>query len=272
MLVDERIDVVENKMQHETNLKLQDHEDTDGEIRRISSDTELAVEKSEGVCVEQESLEVSDQDVWSDDDASVELISKPKTIEVMPKPTEITNVEPTNLLPSDSELSDLSVMSSSSSSSSRLGMPAPSRVFHGGKRPDRNEQKTAHSCLELKTKEDDYVTLDEEDEIETLCSACSKTDLCIIFTSRFFIFLVCLFPFVILPIIFTPFYFFDVDKIFLFILCISPCIFVFLVMNPKHDTFFVDGIEMDFDSDDEEDEFMKNFEFKNYNPKKVYSF
>jgi len=273
MIVDERIDEVDNKMQQETNLNQQDHEDTDGEIRLLGSDTELTDVKSERVYYEQKSLEESDQDGWSGFDASVEVISKAESFKLMPKPTEITNVEPTSLLPSDSELSSLSVMSSSSSSSSRLGMPAPSQVFHGGKMSGDNDQKTAHRCLELKTKEDDYVTLDEEDEVETVCSACSRTVWCQIFTSRFFIFLLCMFPLVILPMIFVPFYLFQVDQIFLFILCLCPFIFIFLVMNPKHDTFFLDGIEMNFESDDEEeDELMKEFDFKDYSPTKVYSF
>jgi len=183
----------------------------------------------------------------------------------MPLPT-MLGVPPTNLLPSDPSMSEISSLLLPSASEAIR--PRPVQL------PEEDQWDDDEPVqLNLTSDDENYVKLDEVEEV-SLLTACGKTNWGQMIKSRFFLFFLITVPTVVIPCCFLPFAFFQVDHIFLFIFMIFPAFFIYIYFYPEEDEVFIDDFS-DFDIEDSEDsadELLNNGDMEEYDPDKVYSF
>merc|ERR1719320_644895 len=131
----------------------------------------------------------------------------------MPLPTMLGD-PPTNLLPSEPSMSEISSLLLPSASEAIK--PKPVQLREKDQCDDDEPVK-----LDLTSDDDNYVSLDEEEEV-SLLTACGKTNMGQMVKSRFFLFFLITVPTVAIPCCFLPFAFFEVDHIFI-------CIFMVII-------------------------------------------
>jgi len=181
----------------------------------------------------------------------------------MPLPT-MVEYAPMNLLPSEepsmSEISSLLLPSGPEGN-----RPRPELLGDGEQLDDEE------AVITMRSDDENYVKLEEVEEVPLL-TVLSKTNWGQMIQSRFFLFFLITTPTVVIPCIFLPFAFFEVDHIFICIFLLFPAFFIYIYYYPEEDEMFIDDIS-DFSdielSEDSMDEFIKNADF---DPKKVYAF
>lgn len=186
----------------------------------------------------------------------------------MPLPT-ISDVPPTNLLPSDVSHSEISCLLGLSSSTAVESIkPRPVQLLEVDNKFDDDKPME----LDMTSDDDKYLKVDEVEEVSIL-TACMKTQLWLMIRSRFFLFCIITVP-IIIACSFIPFAFFQVDHICIFILFLIPGMFLLFYYCPDEDVLFIDDLD-EFEEEESDgfiNKIMKNSGISNYNPNHVYAF
>jgi len=192
----------------------------------------------------------------------------------MPLPT-VTDVQPTNLLPSDPSQSEFSTLTGVSSSTAFESVkPRPVQLTEVDNKYDYDEPLE----FDMASDEEGYLSVDEVEEV-SIVTACMKTHWAQMIKSRFFLFFIISVPTIVIPCTFLPFLLFEVDHIFIFIFTLlvpGMCIYLYYYEN---DGFFLNKLPDIFEEEESEEEsegfmhkILNSSEIQDYNPQQVYAF
>merc|ERR1719193_2768303 len=160
---------------------------------------------------------------------------------------------PTNLLPSEPSMSEISSLLQPSGSEAIR--PRPELLGAGEQWDDDQPVK-----LTMMSEDENYVKPEEVEEVPLL-TVLSKTNWGQMIQSRFFLFFLISTPTVVIPCVFLPFAFFQLDHIFICIFLLFPAFFIYIYFYPEEDEIFLDELS-DFSelegSEDSMDELFKD--------------